>query len=269
VNGLDWSPDGKNLVVAEAAAPGSSLPGIFLISVDSGDKHALNVRIPAGHYVADTVFSPDGKNIAFSCGSGYLSADVCTVPASGGTATVLSSQHSDISAMAWTADSHRIVFATHQTLSGLSEVPIEGGAAKPVPFDSENATGVSISRQGNRLAFLMYRTDTNILQASLPVEEHASPNRIVVSTREDSSPEISPDGKRLAFASNRSGTYEIYVSGMDGSNPVQLTSVKASSDTGTPRWSPDGKLIAFDSRLEGHGDIFVVSAEGGAPRRHH
>jgi len=265
-DGLDWSPDGKYLAVVDASAPGSSLPGIFLISVDSGQRRALDIRA-SGHYVSKPVFSPDGKYIAFSCGSGFLSAEVCITPASGGTATVLTSQHTEISGMAWTADSRRIVFSTGQTLSGLSEVSIEDGAVQPVPFNSQNGTEVSISRQGNRLAFLMYKADTNIWQASVPVSGHASPNRIVVSTREDESPEISPDGKRLVFASNRSGGYEIYVSGVDGSNIVQVTSMKASSDTGTPRWSPDGKLIAFDSRLEGHGDIFVVSAEGGAPRR--
>jgi eukaryotic-like serine/threonine-protein kinase len=267
VEGLDWSPDGKYLVIAEASAPGSSLPGIFFISVDSGEKRALNLHIPTGHFASDPVFSPDGKNIAFSCGSGYLSAEVCVAPVSGGNARVLTAQHAQISGMAWTADSRRIVFSTRDTLSGLSEVSTEGGAVKPMPFNSENATEVSISRQANRLAFLINKADTNIWQRSLPTSGHASPNQIVVSTREDSSPEISPDRRRLAFASNRSGAYEIYVSGVDGSNPVQLTSVKASSDTGTPRWSPDGKLIAFDSRLEGHGDIFVVSAEGGAPRR--
>ena len=263
VNGLDWSPDGKNLIVAEAAAPDSSLPGIFLISVDSGEKHTLNVRTPVGHYVARPVFSPDGKNIAFTCGAGYLSADVCVVPASGGTAKLLTTQHSDITAMAWTTDSRRIVFA----IGGpLSEVSIEGGDAKPVPFDSENASSVSISRQGNRLAFLMYKVDTNIWQTSIPANAHELQNRIVVSTREDSQPEISQDGKRLAFASDRSGNLEIYVSGADGSNPVQLTSMKV-SDTGTPRWSPDGKWIVFDSRAEGHGDIFVISSDGGTPRR--
>jgi len=182
VNGVDWSPDGKFLIIAEASAPGSSLPGIFLISVDSCEKHPLNVRLP-GHYVADPVFSPDGKSIAFACGSGYLSAEVCVVPASGGTATMLASQHSDIIGMAWTADSRRIVVATNQTLSGLFEVSVDGGAVNPVPFNSENATGVSISRQGNRLAFLMYKADANIWQTSVPTNGHASPNQIVVSTR--------------------------------------------------------------------------------------
>src|SRR5205823_11953484 len=124
----------------------------------------------------------------------------------------------------------------------------------------------SISRQGNRLAFLTCKVDTNIWQTAVPVRGRQSPTRIIASTREDSAPEISPNGKRLAFSSSRSGTAEIYVAGLDGANPVQLTSMKA-SDTGTSRWSPDGKLIAVDSRLEGHCDIFVVSLEGGTPRR--
>ncbi|HKR83208.1 MAG TPA: hypothetical protein VJS37_03480, partial [Terriglobales bacterium] len=265
VNGIDWSPDGKFLLVAEPSAPGSSLPGIFLISVDSGEKQALNIRIP-GHYAAYPVFSPDGKTIAFSCGSGFLSADVCIVPASGGTAKVLTSQHAYITTLAWTADSRRIVFGSNETLSSFSEVSIEGGVVKPVPFNSENATAVSISRHGNRLAFLTYKVDSNIWQTSISAAVHQSQNRVVASTREDAEPDISPDGKRLAFSSDRSGYVEIYVSAIDGSNPVQLTSLR-SSDTGTPRWSADGKWIAFDSRAEGHADIFVISPDGGTPRR--
>src|SRR5437763_14742680 len=40
VNGLDWSPDGKYLAVAEAGSRGSSLPGLFLISVEGGERRA-------------------------------------------------------------------------------------------------------------------------------------------------------------------------------------------------------------------------------------
>jgi len=266
VGGLDWSPDGKFLAVAEAISADNPRPGIFFISLETGEAQAVDIRSP-GRFIESPKFSPDGKYLAFTCGSGYLSHDVCVASVSGGAARAITSVRANIFGLAWSADGKDIIFSSnHQGLPVLWKVSASGGEPQPLPFASEDAWGVTASRRGGRLAFLHYRIDTNIWKTSLPPRERQSPVKLVASTREDSEPDISPDGNRLAFGSSRSGSLEIYVSGIDGSNPVQLTSMKA-PDTGTPRWSPDGKLIAFDSRLEGHADIFVINPDGGSPRR--
>jgi eukaryotic-like serine/threonine-protein kinase len=266
VGGLDWSPDGKFLAVAEAMSADNPRPGIFFISVETGERRTVDIR-SRGRFLEAPEFSPDGKYLAFTCGSGYLSHDVCVVSASGGAAHAITSLRANIFGLAWSADGKDIIFSSnHQGLPVLWKVSASGGEPQPLPFASEDAWGVSASRRGGRLAFLHYRVDTNIWKTSLLPRERQSPVKLVASTREDSEPDISPDGNRLTFASSRSGSLELYVSGIAGSNPVQLTSMKA-PDTGTPRWSPDGKLIAFDSRLEGHADIFVISPDGGSPRR--
>jgi len=266
VSGLDWSPDGKYLAVAEAVSADNPRPGIFLISLETSERQAVNIRAP-DRFLESPKFSPDGKYLAFTCGSGYLSNDVCVVSASGGTARAITSLRANIFGLAWSADVKDILFSSnHQGLPVLWKVSANGGDPEQLPFASEDAWGVSASRRGGRLAFLHYRVDTNIWKTSVPPRERQALIKLIASTREDAAPNISPDGKRLAFGSSRSGSLEIYVSDIDGSNPVQLTSMKA-PDTGTPRWSPDGKMIAFDSRLEGHSDIFVISPDGGSPRR--
>ena len=264
--GVSWSPDGKFLAVTDLGnSRTESKPGIYFISVESGERRASNIDLP-GPFVAFPTFSPDGKYIAFVAGPGPESVDVYIAPAAGGNARALTSVRAFMIGLAWTPSGSEVVFQSNHTgLQSLWRVHVAGGQPEPVLASTDYAIFPSISLKQNRLVFIRSASDTNLWRLDLSTPA-APPSRIVASTREDSAPAFSPDGRRIAFASNRSGSFEIYVCNVDGSNQLQLTSMQA-PDTGTPRWSPDGKQIAFDSRHEGHSDIFVISAEGGTPRR--
>jgi Tol biopolymer transport system component len=220
--------------------------------------------VPAA-FVDYTAFSPDGKYLAFLCGSGFLSNDVYVVPVSGGNPRQLTFVHAHVEGLAWTPDGKQLVFSSnHQGLRTLWKVALNGGHPEQVSIPSEDATEPTIAIHGNRMAFRLYKVDTNLWKATVPDRGAPAVTELVASTRQDANPAVSPDGNRIAFASDRSGSFEIYVAAASGSDSVQLTSMKA---TGSPVWSPDGKQIAFDSRLEGHSDIFIISAAGGSPRR--
>lgn len=263
--GLSWSPDGKYLAMVEAP-PQSAGSKILFISADSGQTRDSGISPPAA-FVDSTAFSPDGKHLAFLCGSGFLSNDVYVAPISGGNPRQLTFVHAGLRGLAWTPDGKQLLFSSnHQGLRTLWKVALEGGQPEQVSIPSEDAFEPTIATHGNRMAFLLYKVDTNLWKATIADRGSPEVTELVASTRQDASPAVSPDGKRIAFASDRSGSFEIYVAADSGADPVQLTSMKA-PDTGTPAWSPDGKEIAFDSRLEGHSDIFVISADGGSPRR--
>jgi serine/threonine protein kinase len=264
---LDWSPDGKFLVVGDQLSPNDSRSSIVLISIESGQKRTM--PSPSVPYLASPAFSPDGKNLAFVAGSGYFSHDIYVARVAGGEPRRLTFDNRGIQGLTWTSDSTEIIFSYNRGgLYGLWRVSVSGGAPEPLSAVGEDSFQPSISRQGNRLAYLRRRTNINIWRTEGPSWAGAkgAPAKLISSTRSQSDLDISPNGQKIAFRSDRSGANEIWICDSSGSNPVQLTSLSA-SNSGTPRWSPDGQQIAFDSRKEGHSDIYVISAEGGSPRR--
>ena len=170
----------------------------------------------------------------------------------------------------WTPDGSSIVVSWSQgawvTHSGsLWKVPATGGVPEQLGVGGDNASQPSISRRGNRLAFVQTHIDTDTWEIGIsgsPPRGH-SPRKVISSSRRDDGPQLSPDGSKIAFESVRSGSGEIWICDRDGTNALQLTRFGA----GTPRWSPDGRSIAFDSDKEGHYDIYVLEVAGGLPRR--
>ena len=266
--GISWSPDGKDIAVADLGATRSegATPKIFFISAESGERRESKIEVP-GPYLIKPAYSPDGKYLAFISGPGFLSNDVYVAPVSGGKTRALTTLHSIVSGVAWMPDGRELVFSSsHQGLSTLWKISLSGGDPEPLNVAANDAFEPTIAARGNRLAFQRFAVNTNIWKAPLSASDHTPPMRIIVSSREDSEPAFSPDEKRIAFGSSRSGATEVYVSGADGSNPVQLTSLRNAA-TGSPAWSPDGTQIAFDSRASGHAEIYLINPEGGSPRR--
>jgi Tol biopolymer transport system component len=266
---LDWSLDGKYLIVADRMAPEDSRSSILLLAIEDGQRKVL-VSQP-DLYVANPTLSPDGTLVAYVQGAGFLAGDVHVVPVSGGRPHRLTSDGRSLDGLAWTADGREIVFSSNRGgLWRLWRVAVSGGTPEPVNGVGDGASSPTIAPRGNRLAYLQRRIDANLWRTPGPRWRGRRPGpaqmKVIASSRSDAEGTFSPDGMRMAFASDRTGSNEIWTSNSDGTNQVQLTSLKA-ADAGSPRWSPDGRTIAFDSRLEGHGDIFVISADGGAPRR--
>jgi Tol biopolymer transport system component len=266
--GISWSPDGKYLAVADSGGKANpeSANRIFYISAESGERTDSKIETP-GPFVERPAFSPDGKDLAFISGPGFLSNDVYVAPVSGGKPRAITSLHSAIDGVSWMPDGQELVFASdHLGTTTLWRINRSGNAPEALSIAADNAGNPSVAMHGDRLVLERYAADTNVWRAPLSSADRAAPIALIVSTREDANPAFSPDGTHIAFASTRAGTFDIYTSSADGSNPVQLTSMKAGM-TGSPAWSPDGKQIAFDSRANGQGDIYIISAEGGSARR--
>ncbi len=264
---IDWSLDGKYLIVADRMLPEDSRSSILLLSIENGQRKIL---VPQRDlYASNPILSPDGRSVAYVQGAGFLAGDIYVVPVTGGRPRRLTSDERSLGGLTWTPDAKEIVFASNRGgLWRLWRVSLSGGAPEPVNGVGEGAGAPTISRRGNRLAYVHSRVDANLWRTAGPgwKGRRPAPMKVIASSRADQEGTFSPDGKRIAFGSDRSGSVEIWTSNSDGTNQAQLTSLKA-ADSGAPRWSPDGQTIAFDARLEGHGDIFVIGADGGAPRR--
>ncbi len=267
-SGISWAPDSKTLAFSSASTT-EEPSGVYLLSVETGERRKLTTASvsPLSYDVFPT-FSPDGKNVAFLRYYSSSSLDIYVVPATGGTPKQLTFDKSDIRGLTWTADSRELVYTVNRE---LRRIPAAGGASERIPISGQNPSYPSISRQGNRLAYVNEYNDSNIyLYEGLGFAGKSAPGKfgeatlILPSNLEDTSPQFSPDGRWIVFVSFRNDGEDLWISDSDGKNPAQLTNLK--SPTGTPRWSPDGRWIVFDSRSRGSADIYVISPDGGQPR---
>lgn len=267
VPALDWSPDGKYIACSEKR---SSQPpfNIFLFSPETGERRALTS--PAAPLLGDSfpAFSPDSQTVAFVRTTADVSQDVYLVPITGGEPKRLTFDNVRLKSTAWNADGREIIFSSTREGGdyGLWRISTSGGTPERAGVGGHHVPGASVSRQGNRLAYVQWSGDFNIYRVDVSdsTRPTSPPIKLTSSTRLDFNPQYSPDGKRIVFQSDRSGSNEIWMCNSDGANPVQVTSLNKIA--GTPRWSPDGQQIAFDLYPDGRGDIYVISAGGGLPR---
>jgi Tol biopolymer transport system component len=242
-----------------------------LFSPETGARQLLTSPAVPGLGDAVPVFSPDSRTVAFIRSHSTATQDIYVVSVTGGEpkrVTFDDVHLSSLSSPAWTADGHEIIFSSPRAggIYSLWRIPASGGAPARLMVGGNDVGFVSISRRGNRLAYVQWSGDFNIYR--IEVADSTGPAKLPIkltpSTRLDFGPQYSPDGKRIAFHSDRSGNLEIWRCDSDGSNQTQLTSFGKRS--GSPRWSPDGQQIAFDIHAPDKGDIYVVPADGGPPR---
>jgi Tol biopolymer transport system component/DNA-binding winged helix-turn-helix (wHTH) protein len=264
--GLSASPDGPTLVYADGS-PGRP-SALFRMSLNDLQPHQLT--FPASSLVGDQdpVFSPDGKSVGFIRIIGEATADIYTVPVSGGTPRQMTFDKTFVNGMTWTADASKIVFSSSRDGGqSLWVVPLAGGNPTRLALGGAAASHPAISRNGDRLAYRQGMIHPNLWTIEISNSRAKSQSRaqpFFSSSAYNNGPQFSPDGAMVAFSSSRSGNNEIWTcAAVNCSEPQQLTSLKSVS--GTPRWSPDGKKIAFDSRPKGHSQVLVVNAEGGTP----
>jgi Tol biopolymer transport system component len=270
---LVWSPDGRWLVAPDKAFPHEPF-GLFLLSVETGEKKRLTLPPKAWEGDTGAAFSPDGS-LAFARITGKSVSELYLLALSShfapsGEPKQLTFDGRAVTDTVWSPNGKEIIFSSGQYGDlGLWRIGLDGsGKSQQLSSLGEEGALPTISRQARRLVYARSLRDENIWRADL-VGDGREPNppvKLISSTRQDWVPHFSPDGKRIAFQSDRSGAHEIWVCESDGSRTRQLTWFgKAMS--GTPRWSPDAKHIAFDSNVEGQWDIHVISANGGKPRR--
>src|SRR5262249_38162236 len=146
-------------------------------------------------------------------------------------------------------------------------IPASGGSPQPLAGIGPLASGPSIPRGANLLAYEHAVSSNSIWQIRLSDEKHPlGPATRLISARGICNwrPNYSPDGKKIVFESDRLGYSDIWYCDSDGSNCNQLTSLHGTS--GTARWSPDGRHVVFESQTKHYYDIYVVDVPGGQPR---
>ena len=267
--GLDWSPNGRHLVVSDSSSPGDPA-SLWLLSVDGKERSQLMV-VPSDSNSFDHLprFSPDGRSIAFVRWFNDVASDLYVLSLSDRSVRQLTFDQRQIPSFVWSAEGKDILFISRRS-GQASPWRISSSGGPPTVEESIPAGTFhfDIDYPSGRTAFTSVLSDSlvrvNSLEGKpwkrdrlsvLPV--HCSLN----SSKHDHTPRFSADGSKIAYISDQTGAEEVWRARADGSKPVQLTFFQEFG-VGSPRWSPDGQWITFDRRATQQADIYVMREDG-------
>jgi eukaryotic-like serine/threonine-protein kinase len=263
--GMDWSPDGRYLVVGDSA--GEDRRAIFLIDVSSSDVTQLTFPPPeAAGGDFRPVFSPDGTEVAFlrEYLPGSLTISIHTQSIEDGKPSGVPKQvlptREPVSDLAWSPDGSELLYTDRYS---LWRVVRDEGQPQIVP-QAQNAYFLAADRAGLRLIYSASREDWDIWRMPGPEAVGTfKPEPFIRSTRNEGHPKYSPDGAYVAFNSDRSGAWNVWLADADGSNQRQMTDRPHAIQ---PQWSPAGDKLAFHGYLGGGvAEIFLIGLDDAQP----
>ena len=259
---LDWSPDGKFLVVARGATQDQSSP--HQLEVATGNTTLL--PRPENRGFTDPAYAPDGRSLAYNAPAGAGNSDIWLQDLSErgepvGEPRRLTQHESFMFGLDWTPDGSEIIFLSRlQGPARFWRVSTKPDEPELVQISGRHGLQLSIDPYSRRFVFTQIANDENIWTLPGPLAQNrgsvVAPKRLVASTRDDQSVHFSPDGERIVFVSNRTGSPELWTSYADGSDLKRVTSLSGPF-VGSPNWSPDGQFIAFDGNRDGPFDVYL------------
>ena len=197
-----WSPDGRRLAVVDKA--GEDEPWCIFLLSSTGERRKFTAPPAKTDGETTVAFSPDGRTLAFVrshnlVGDIYLApGDIYLAPVAGGDPVRLTFDEATIDALAWTPDGAALVFSSEHgdaSRPTLWRVPAAGGTPAHLGL-SDGVYDLSISRQGNLLAFAQESDDFDIYRVELMAQtggrrKAGTPINLITSTRSDSDPQFS------------------------------------------------------------------------------
>jgi Tol biopolymer transport system component len=271
--GVSWSPDGTKLAFSRGNQ-------IWTINADGAAPTQLTFD---SLYKFTPNWSPDGTTIAFAGCSSCSEEDIYTIPSTGGSATLLTSDPAFFHSAqpVWSPDGTKILFAECSDVDcanndlyvmksdGSGATLLEGTPQDESDADWQPAVGPPlppVPEMLDKIAFVSTRNHTgiNYPEDIFTMNPDGSAQRALTDRDSyDASPDWSPNGSKIAFDSNRcclpgeTSTSDIYVMNPDGSGVTNLTQTGAGIDEGSPAWSPDDARIAYV-----RSGIWVMNANG-------
>jgi Tol biopolymer transport system component len=269
---LSWSADGKWLATFDH--PPGQAGGLWLISVQTGERQRLTTVTDAARVDDGPAFSPNGNSLAFIRRVGSNEGDLYLLPLGTdltprGEPRRLTRENQAMLKPAWTSDGRELIYSSGAGAQGeLWRLALADGARPRRLTAQTEVFGLAYSGRSDRLVYAQSRREMDIYRVELGARGGQAHGAVplIASSRQERYPRYSPDGKKIAFRSLRSGNWQLWVCDSDGTNVVQLTSFER-GEVRAPEWTDDSREIQFSSNVDGTFREYAINAGGGVPRR--
>ena len=264
----EWSPDGRTIAYVAADS-------IFLKRAGEAPKF-----LTSSYGVAGCRWAPDGGRLVCAAGNAYYTmvgelfgnlapSWIEVVDARSGARMAVTDSGGVNHSPIWSPDGRYIYFVSdrHGPVD-IYRVPARGGRATPERLTvGLGAQSLSLSSDGRRLAYNVYRTTGNLWSVALGrgTSSLRGASQITRGSQSIESPSVSADGRLLYFASDLSGTSQLYRVPVGGGEQERLTTDDFQNFA--PELSPDGSLLSFHSTRAGSRDIWLLSMLDGTLTR--
>jgi Tol biopolymer transport system component len=253
---------GQDIVFSKRTSGGAA---IYAIGAEGGHPQRLTTvrRVTwkcgcrSGDFDDHPVWSPDGRKIAFTRGSGvYVMND------DGGHAhRIASDPKAEDYDFSWSPNGELAFVRSRPVERGFVEQILvaspDGDGSRSVTPASHRGYGSPVwSPNGQRLAYLatIIRKDIGGAAGLFVTSKAGGKAKLVASAASIASPSWSPDGSRIAFTAQRTryDAADLRIVQIRNGRVSQLTRTLAyGTNVFGPRWSPDGNRILFTEAKRG------------------
>ena len=244
--------DQVSIGVTGASRAALSASGSLVYQVGGGDHQvvladasgAVRVVVPQTRAYSHARFSPDGRRIALSVGSG-TSTDIQIYEIATGTLTRLTTEGATNDRPEWSPDGRRVIFRSDRmprrdvALVAADRRERSGGAARRRQ-GADVWEGV-MTPDGNTLIYRTASTGSSDMWTR-QLKGDTAAKAFVKTPFTEWAPQLSPDGKWVAYASDESGGFQIFVVPFPGPGPRIPVSVNGGE---IPMWARDGHHLFY------------------------
>jgi Tol biopolymer transport system component len=271
-----WSPDSQEVIYTEDTfrepRDRKVMPHrLWAVNIKTREKRLITTKD-----VVQPQWSPNGHRLAYWASDSRSQRDIWTMsPAGEGEVQVTNDAAIDWNPV-WSPDGKHLYFVSDRSggmqLWRIAMDERSGralSAPELVPTPSASSQHISLSGEGNRMAFVNVTRKRNIYRVKLDPRRGrviGQPEPQTQGSRLGNDLDLSPDGTHLVYTTVADNREDLVLLAIDGGAQPRWLTDDEYKDRG-PRWSPDGKRIAFYSTRSGSFEVWLINVDGTGLRR--